>query len=80
VLAASVTAFAVIEYAGALYLFWLGVRMVRSRDMPLDEASPSTASSHAFRQGVATEVLNPISDCLNYRHFIGLLHEGGISQ
>jgi threonine/homoserine/homoserine lactone efflux protein len=53
------TAFAVIKYAGALYFFWLGVRVVRSRNMPMDEASPSTASSHAFRQGVATEVLNP---------------------
>jgi threonine/homoserine/homoserine lactone efflux protein len=59
VLAASATAFAVIKYAGALYLFWLGVRMVRSRNLPMEEASSSTASSHAFRQGVATEVLNP---------------------
>jgi len=59
VLAASATAFAAIKYAGALYLFWLGVRMVRSRNMPMDEASASTESSHAFRQGIATEVLNP---------------------
>ena len=59
VLAASATAFAVIKYAGALYLLWLGVRMVRSRNMPMDATSPSTASSHAFRQGVVTEVLNP---------------------
>lgn len=59
VLAASATAFAVIKYAGALYLFWLGIRMARSRNMPMDEASPSTTSSHAFWQGVATEVLNP---------------------
>ena len=58
-LAASATAFAVIKYAGALYLFWPGVRMVRLRNMPMYEASPSAASSHAFRQGVATEVLNP---------------------
>ena len=59
VLAASATAFAVIKYAGALHLFWLGVRMVRSRNMPMEDASPSTPTSHAFRQGVATEVLNP---------------------
>jgi threonine/homoserine/homoserine lactone efflux protein len=60
VLAASAVAFAVIKYAGALYLFWLGVRMIRSRDMPMeDTTSPSKASSHAFRQGIATEVLNP---------------------
>jgi threonine/homoserine/homoserine lactone efflux protein len=59
VLAASATAFAVIKYAGALYLFWLGVRMVRSRNMPMDATSPSTSSSHTFRQGVVTEVLNP---------------------
>lgn len=59
VLAASATAFAVIKYAGALYLFWLGVRMVRSRNLPMNDASISTAPSHAFRQGIATEVLNP---------------------
>jgi len=59
VLAASAIAFALIKYAGALYLCWLGVRMVRSRNMPLDEASPSVESRHAFRQGIATEVLNP---------------------
>jgi threonine/homoserine/homoserine lactone efflux protein len=59
VLAASATAFAVVKYAGALYLFWLGVRMVRSRNVAMDEGSTSKASSHAFRQGVATEVLNP---------------------
>jgi threonine/homoserine/homoserine lactone efflux protein len=59
VLAASATAFAVIKYAGALYLFWLGVRMVRSRNLPMDDTSPRMAFSHAFRQGVATEVLNP---------------------
>jgi threonine/homoserine/homoserine lactone efflux protein len=43
VLAASATAFAVIKYAGALYLFWLGVRMARSRNMPMDDASPTGA-------------------------------------
>jgi threonine/homoserine/homoserine lactone efflux protein len=59
VLAASATAFALVKYAGALYLFWMGIRMVRSRNIPMNEASPSTESRHAFRQGVATEVLNP---------------------
>ncbi len=59
VLAASATAFAVIKYAGALYLFWLGVRMVRSRNLAVEDALPTAESRHAFRQGVATEVLNP---------------------
>src|SRR5208282_4908485 len=34
VLAASDTAFAVIKYAGALYLVWLGFRMIRTRNVP----------------------------------------------
>jgi threonine/homoserine/homoserine lactone efflux protein len=59
VLAASATAFAVVKYAGALYLVWLGFRMIRTRNVPMDEPSDSRNTSHAFRQGVATEVLNP---------------------
>jgi len=61
VLAASATAFAVVKYAGALYLVWLGFRMIRSRNVPMNNDEPSQArkTNHAFRQGVATEVLNP---------------------
>jgi threonine/homoserine/homoserine lactone efflux protein len=59
VLAASATAFAVVKYAGALYLVWLGFRMIRTRNVPMDEASETPKPNHAFRQGVTTEFLNP---------------------
>jgi threonine/homoserine/homoserine lactone efflux protein len=59
VLAASATAFSVVKYAGALYLVWLGFRMIRTRNVPMDEPSETGNTNHAFRQGVVTEVLNP---------------------
>lgn len=59
VLAASATAFAIVKYAGALYLLWLGLGMIRSRNIPMEDVSPHSVSAHAFRQGVLTEVLNP---------------------
>lgn len=61
VLAASATAFMVVKYAGALYLVWLGLRMIRTRNVPMNNREPSQPgkTNHAFRQGVATEVLNP---------------------
>ena len=60
ILAASALAFAVVKYAGAAYLVYLGIRMIRSRDLSLNlaQASPSRLSG-TFRQGIATEVLNP---------------------
>jgi threonine/homoserine/homoserine lactone efflux protein len=59
VLAASATAFAVIKYAGAVYLVWLGIRMIRTRNVAMDESVETDKTNHAFRQGVITEVLNP---------------------
>ena len=59
VLAASATAFSVVKYAGAIYLVWLGFRMIRTRNVPMDEPSETGNSNHAFRQGIVTEVLNP---------------------
>jgi threonine/homoserine/homoserine lactone efflux protein len=58
ILAASATAFHTVKYAGAAYLVWLGIRMIRARDaeMPVHADQPSR---HAFRQGILTEVLNP---------------------
>lgn len=58
VLSASAVAFAVVKYAGAAYLVYLGIRMIRSRDFSLSLAQPS-ALKGTFRQGIATEVLNP---------------------
>src|ERR1700676_5670922 len=58
ILAASAVAFHTVKYAGAAYLVWLGIRMIRSRNVEMT-AAPSTTSQDAFRQGVFTEILNP---------------------
>src|SRR5712671_3588401 len=58
ILAASAVAFHTVKYAGAAYLVWLGIRMIRSRnaDMAFQNLQPSQG---AFRQGIFTEALNP---------------------
>jgi threonine/homoserine/homoserine lactone efflux protein len=58
ILAASAVAFHTVKYAGAAYLVWLGVRMIRSRnaEMHVETSAPQRG---AFRQGILTEVLNP---------------------
>lgn len=58
ILAASAVAFHTVKYAGAAYLVWLGIRMIRTgnAEMTVEAASPS---KRAFRQGILTEVLNP---------------------
>ncbi len=58
ILAASAVAFHTVKYAGAAYLVWLGIRMIRSRNVEITAAS-STPQQNAFRQGIFTEVLNP---------------------
>jgi len=58
ILAASAVAFHTVKYAGAAYLVWLGIRMIRTRNAEL--AVETTAPSQgAFRQGILTEALNP---------------------
>jgi threonine/homoserine/homoserine lactone efflux protein len=58
ILATSATAFAVVKFAGALYLVYLGIKTLLESDQPMPE---STASSNkgAYVQGIVTEVLNP---------------------
>jgi threonine/homoserine/homoserine lactone efflux protein len=61
-LAASAVAFHTVKYAGAAYLIFLGIKMVRSRNIPLPDNAAlegSTPSRRAFRQGILTEALNP---------------------
>jgi threonine/homoserine/homoserine lactone efflux protein len=58
ILAASAVAFHTVKYAGAAYLVWLGIRMIRSRNVEITAVS-STPRQNAFRQGIFTEVLNP---------------------
>jgi threonine/homoserine/homoserine lactone efflux protein len=58
ILAASAVAFHAVKYAGAGYLIWLGIRMIRSRNSELHVETPAP-SRGAFGQGIVTEVLNP---------------------
>lgn len=59
VLAESATAFMVVKYAGALYLVWMGITMIRTGNVSADESVAAAPSLHIFRQGVLTEALNP---------------------
>jgi threonine/homoserine/homoserine lactone efflux protein len=58
ILAASAVAFHTVKYAGAAYLVFLGVKMIRSRTAELPTVTSSPKGS-AFRQGILTEALNP---------------------
>src|SRR6202171_4622583 len=57
ILAASAVAFHTVKYAGAAYLVWLGIRMIRTRNAEFTFAA--APSQDAFRQGIFTEALNP---------------------
>lgn len=59
VLAASAVAFAAVKYAGAAYLVFLGLRMIRNRNAEPDLMSAFRSSGNAFTQGAVTEILNP---------------------
>jgi threonine/homoserine/homoserine lactone efflux protein len=66
ILAASALAFHTVKYAGAAYLVFLGIKMIRSRnaELPTTTSAPKGSASHpaaaaAFKQGVLTEALNP---------------------
>ena len=59
ILATSAAAFAVVKWAGAAYLVYLGVRTLLDRAAHLDVEAPSPSDRGALRQGVVTEVLNP---------------------
>ena len=65
-LAASVTAFTLVKWAGAAYLVWLAVGMLRASASAGDPAGAATVERDAspglgrlFRQGLLTNVLNP---------------------
>ncbi len=59
VLAASATAFEIIRYAGAAYLIYLGISMIRNRRAQFEVRHEQNQPRQHFWQGVATEVLNP---------------------
>ena len=60
ILASSAAAFAVVKWAGAAYLVWLGLRRLFARD---GEDAPADVErerlSRVFSQGVVVNVLNP---------------------
>jgi len=58
ILAASAVAFHTVKYAGAAYLVFLGIRMIRSRNEAMPEKTDAPRGG-AFRQGIFTEALNP---------------------
>jgi threonine/homoserine/homoserine lactone efflux protein len=59
-LASSATAFAVVRYAGAAYLIWLGVRRLRDRSSTVeDDGAPPVPLSRVFAQGFVVNVFNP---------------------
>jgi threonine/homoserine/homoserine lactone efflux protein len=59
ILAASAAAFAIVKYLGALYLLWIGINMIRTRNAGFEESVATAGSLHVFRQGVLTEAMNP---------------------
>jgi RhtB (resistance to homoserine/threonine) family protein len=65
ILAASATAFTVIKIAGAIYLIYLGVRLIFARHDNVDQDVQKSAQSapkslhQLFMQGFVTNVLNP---------------------
>jgi threonine/homoserine/homoserine lactone efflux protein len=69
-LAASATAFAVLKWAGAVYLLWVGVKLLAGRASPVRWGSPAGSPppckagqtrklGAVFRGGFLTNVLNP---------------------
>jgi threonine/homoserine/homoserine lactone efflux protein len=60
VLASSSLAFAVVKYAGAAYLIYLGVRKLLDKDeTPVLEAAPAKSRARLFREGAVVNILNP---------------------
>lgn len=59
-LASVPVAYEAIRYAGAAYLFYLGVRTLLSKsDLATDGRLPDDTPARIFRQGMITNVLNP---------------------
>ena len=58
ILMTSAAAFATVRYAGAAYLIYLGISIIRNRRANVTARSQESRSRQNFFQGIATEVLN----------------------
>lgn len=59
ILMRSALAFEAVRYAGACYLIYLGIEMIRNRRASVMGRSGGSESRQNFLQGITTEVLNP---------------------
>jgi threonine/homoserine/homoserine lactone efflux protein len=61
ILATSATAYSVVKFGGAAYLVFLGIQMIRTRNVPMasEQLAAGSKQSNALVQGILTEVLNP---------------------
>ena len=59
IILASAELFAILKFAGAVYLVWLGIRTFREARQLLPEQIAVIGSKQAFRDGVLVEALNP---------------------
>jgi threonine/homoserine/homoserine lactone efflux protein len=59
ILMRSALAFEIVRYAGACYLIYLGISMIRNRRASVIGLSGETKSRRNFLQGITTEILNP---------------------
>jgi threonine/homoserine/homoserine lactone efflux protein len=56
---ASAEAFALLKFAGAVYLIWLGIKTWREARIAEPVDVEATGAWHAFREGIVVEALNP---------------------
>jgi threonine/homoserine/homoserine lactone efflux protein len=59
IILASAELFAVLKFAGALYLVWLGIRTFREAGVLQAEPIATVGARQAFRDGIVVEALNP---------------------
>ncbi len=56
---ASAEAFALLKFAGAVYLVWLGIKTVREAGVAAEGPVAATGAGRALREGIVVEALNP---------------------
>jgi threonine/homoserine/homoserine lactone efflux protein len=59
IFAHSPTLFLIVKLAGAAYLIWLGIQMIRNRSLDRVPVLAAKSASRAFAESVVVELLNP---------------------